>query len=68
MSSGQPFYMRAFMFIMDVWTTAADRYISVVAAGVAFFGMFAIFPAIAGTLRAAQMRAAISSAARVPSS
>lgn len=45
-----PIYLRTYRFIMDVWITAAERYISVIAAGVAFFGMFAIFPAIAAII------------------
>ncbi len=31
---------------MAVWSTASDRHIGLIAAGVAFFGMFAIFPGI----------------------
>lgn len=36
--------------MMSVWTTATERHISLIAAGVAFFGMFALFPAIAAII------------------
>ncbi|RYH03598.1 YihY/virulence factor BrkB family protein [Salipiger sp. IMCC34102] len=35
---------------MDVWTTAAERHITLIAGGVAFFGIFAIFPGIAAVI------------------
>jgi membrane protein len=36
--------------MMAVWTTATERHISLIAAGVAFFGMFALFPALAAII------------------
>ncbi|SFS06204.1 YihY/virulence factor BrkB family protein [Yoonia litorea] len=36
--------------LVQVWTTAADKHIGLIAAGVAFFGMFGIFPAIAAVI------------------
>ena len=39
-------YTRAFGFFTAVWFTALDRNIGLISAGVAFFGIFAIFPAI----------------------
>ena len=41
---------RGWRLLMDVWTTAAERHITLIAGGVAFFGMFAIFPAIAAII------------------
>ena len=41
---------RLWTLSMAVWTTAAERHISLIAAGVAFFGMFALFPAIAAII------------------
>ena len=35
---------------VDVWTTAADRHITLIAGGVAFFGFFALFPAAAAII------------------
>lgn len=35
---------------MAVWRISGERHISLIAAGVAFFGMFAIFPAIAAVI------------------
>ncbi len=36
--------------VMGVWTIAMERNISLIAAGVAFFGMFALFPATAAII------------------
>lgn len=41
---------RLWTLLMAVWTTATERHISLIAAGVAFFGMFALFPAIAAII------------------
>ena len=41
---------RVWAFLMGIWTTASDRNIGLIAAGVAFFGMFAIFPALAALI------------------
>ncbi|MBS1304255.1 YihY/virulence factor BrkB family protein [Loktanella sp. SALINAS62] len=35
---------------MAVWTTAADRHITLIAGGVAFFSIFALFPAVAAVI------------------
>ncbi len=35
---------------MAVWQTASDKHLGLIAAGVAFFGMFGIFPAIAAVI------------------
>lgn len=42
--------LRIWRFLMEVLSTASDRHISVVAAGVAFYGIFAIFPGIAAVI------------------
>ena len=36
--------------MMAVWQTASDKHLGLIAAGVAFFGMFGIFPAIAAVI------------------
>ena len=41
---------RLWRLCLDVWTTAADRHISLIAGGVAFFGFFALFPAAAAII------------------
>lgn len=41
---------RFYGLVMAVWTTAGERHIGVIAAGVAFFGMFAIFPGLAAII------------------
>ena len=41
---------RLWTLLMAVWTTATERHISLIAAGVAFFGMFSLFPAIAAII------------------
>ena len=41
---------RLWTLLMAVWTTSTERHISLIAAGVAFFGMFALFPAIAAII------------------
>jgi len=42
--------MQAWRFLKSVWDTASERNVGLIAAGVAFFGMFAIFPAIAAII------------------
>ena len=37
-------------FLADVWNTASERQVGLIAAGVAFFGMFAIFPGIGAVI------------------
>ncbi|SEW00915.1 membrane protein [Cognatiyoonia koreensis] len=46
----KPWYLRFYRMLFGVWTTASDRNIGLISAGVAFFGMFAIFPAIAAVI------------------
>ena len=41
---------RLFKILTAVWKTAGERHLGLIAAGVAFFGMFGIFPAIAATI------------------
>ncbi|WP_342075217.1 YihY/virulence factor BrkB family protein [Yoonia sp. SS1-5] len=36
--------------LLAVWTTASEKHIGLIAAGVAFFGMFGIFPGIAAVI------------------
>lgn len=36
--------------LSSVWSTASDRHVGLIAAGVAFFGMFAIFPGIGAVI------------------
>lgn len=36
--------------LTDVWKTAGERHVGLIAAGVAFFGMFAIFPGIGAVI------------------
>lgn len=44
-------YLRAIWRLMtDVWNTASERQVGLIAAGVAFFGMFAIFPGIGAVI------------------
>lgn len=42
--------MRSYRLLRGVWDTASDRNVSLISAGVAFFGMFSIFPAIAAVI------------------
>lgn len=35
---------------LDIWTAAGERHVGLIAAGVAFFGMFGIFPGIAAVI------------------
>ena len=42
--------MDGYYLLRGVWDTASDRNVSLISAGVAFFGMFAIFPAIAAVI------------------
>lgn len=44
-TSQQAWYRRSWQFLYGVWSTASERHIGLIAAGVAFFGMFALFPA-----------------------
>ena len=41
---------RLWRLCIEVWTTASDRHISLIAGGVAFFGFFALFPAAAAII------------------
>lgn len=41
---------RTWRFARAIWATASDRNVGLIAAGVAFFGMFAIFPALAALI------------------
>ena len=41
---------RLWRLCIEVWTTAADRHITLIAGGVAFFGFFALFPAAAAII------------------
>ncbi|EBA10666.1 ribonuclease BN, putative [Roseobacter sp. CCS2] len=36
--------------MVAVWTTAGEKHLGLIAAGVAFFGMFGIFPGIAAVI------------------
>lgn len=42
--------MRSYRLLRAVWDTASDRNVGLISAGVAFFGMFSIFPAIAAVI------------------
>lgn len=42
--------LRFYRLLARVWDTASDRNISLISAGVAFFGMFSIFPALAAVI------------------
>ncbi|WP_333713784.1 YihY/virulence factor BrkB family protein [Yoonia sp.] len=42
--------LRLFRILTAVWKTACEKHLGLIAAGVAFFGMFGIFPAIAATI------------------
>ena len=50
MARRQAWYWRFWGLLVAVWTTSGERHVSLIAAGVAFFGMFAIFPAIAAVI------------------
>ena len=41
---------RLWAIAMGVWNTTIERHVSLIAAGVAFFGMFALFPALAAII------------------
>ena len=41
---------RIWRLLLAVWKTAGDKHLGLIAAGVAFFGMFGIFPAIAAVI------------------
>ncbi len=41
---------RIWRILRVVWTTAGDKHLGLIAAGVAFFGMFGIFPGIAAVI------------------
>ena len=41
---------RSWNFLRAIWTTVGERNLGLIAAGVAFFGMFAIFPALAALI------------------
>ena len=42
--------LRLWRILVVVWTTAGEKHIGLIAAGVAFFGMFGIFPGIAAVI------------------
>ena len=42
--------IRIWRNVYDVWTEAGNRHIGLIAAGVAFFGMFGVFPGIAAVI------------------
>ncbi|MEJ6402424.1 YihY/virulence factor BrkB family protein [Yoonia sp. 2307UL14-13] len=42
--------LRIWRILVAVWTTASEKHIGLIAAGVAFFGMFGIFPGIAAVI------------------
>jgi len=42
--------MGSYRLLRGVWDTASDRNVSLISAGVAFFGMFSIFPAMAAII------------------
>lgn len=46
----KPFIWRLMILLMAVWVTSGSRHISLISAGVAFFGMFALFPAIGAVI------------------
>ena len=50
MTQKTAWYWRLWALVWAVWDTSGRRHISVIAAGVAFFGMFAIFPAITAVI------------------
>lgn len=43
-------FWRLYSLLYSVWQTSGDRHVGLIAAGVAFFGMFAIFPGIAAII------------------
>ncbi len=42
--------LRFFNLLMAVWTTASERNVGLVSAGIAFFGMFSLFPGLAAII------------------
>lgn len=42
--------LRTWRILLAVWTTASQKHLGLIAAGVAFFGMFGIFPGIAAVI------------------
>lgn len=50
MAQSQAWYWRTYRLLHNIWQTASDRNIALISAGVAFFGMFSIFPAIAAVI------------------
>ena len=42
--------LQVWRVLMAVWTTAGEKHLGLIAAGVAFFGMFGIFPGIAAVI------------------
>ncbi len=42
--------LRTWRILRAVWSTAAEKHLGLIAAGVAFFGMFGIFPGIAAVI------------------
>ncbi|WP_375256352.1 YihY/virulence factor BrkB family protein, partial [Yoonia sp.] len=43
-------FLRIWRILMAVWKTAGEKHLGLIAAGVAFFGMFGIFPGIAAVI------------------
>ncbi|MDP5086537.1 MAG: YihY/virulence factor BrkB family protein [Yoonia sp.] len=42
--------LKTWRILVTVWTTASEKHLGLIAAGVAFFGMFGIFPGIAAVI------------------
>lgn len=43
-------FWQLYQLLYQVWETSSDRHVGLIAAGVAFFGMFAIFPGLAAII------------------
>ena len=43
-------FFRLYSLLRAVWDTAGERQVGLISAGVAFFGMFSIFPGIAAVI------------------
>ena len=44
------YLIKAWRLLIGVWNAIGDRHVGVIAAGVAFYGMFAVFPGMAATI------------------
>ena len=44
------YLVKAWRLFVGVWNASGDRHVGVIAAGVAFYGMFAVFPGMAATI------------------